>query len=140
MYLLGEHVPKDVDTAVRYLTASAEKGNQYAEYALGKLYLCGHDVPRDKEKAFPFLQASAAQGNIYAQFLLDHLDSFQEPSVFLAATRLLHRLENLFCEEYWKGNGGEAFRIDRKRQRRLAEKKQAQGQKGNDQEPTQKLY
>ncbi|MBE7727870.1 MAG: SEL1-like repeat protein [Enterocloster citroniae] len=140
LYLLGEHVPKDVDTAVRYLTASAEKGNQYAEYALGKLYLCGHDVPRDKEKAFPFLQASAAQGNIYAQFLLDHLDSFQEPSVFLAATRLLHRLENLFREEYWKGNGGEAFRIDRKRQRRLAEKKQAQGQKGNDQEPTQKLY
>lgn len=140
LYLSGEHAPKDVDTAVRYLTASAEKGNQYAQYALGKLYLCGHGVPRDKEKAVPFLQASAAQGNIYAQFLLDHLDSFHDPSVFLAATRLLHHLENLFREDYRRGNGGEVFRIDRKRRRRLAEKKQAQGYKGDDQEPVQKWY
>ena len=45
-----------------------------------------------------YLEASAAQGNIYAQFFLDHLDSFRDPSAFLAATRLLHRLEELFRE------------------------------------------
>lgn len=137
LYLVGEDVPKDVETAIHWLTQSAEQENQFAQYALGKLYLCGHDVPRDKEKAIPLLMASAAQGNIYAQFLLEHLDSFRDPSVFLAATRLMHRLESLFREDYRKAAGDTPFHIDRKRRRRLAEKKQAQGHKRNDQEPMQ---
>lgn len=137
LYLTGEDVPKDVETAIRWLTHSAEQENQFAQYALGKLYLCGHDVLRNKEKAIPLLMASAAQGNIYAQFLLEHLDSFRNPSVFLAATRLMHQLENLFREDYKKGTGGSPFHIDRKRRRRLAEKKQAQGHKRDDQEPIQ---
>ena len=57
------------------------------------------------------------------QFFPDHQDSFREPSVILAATRLLHHLESLFREDYLRGNGGEAFPIDRKRRRRLTEKK-----------------
>ena len=137
LYLTGEHLPKDVDIAIRWLTESADQNNQYAQYILGKLYLCGHDVPRDREKAVLFLQASAAQGNIYAQFFLDHLDSFRDPSAFLAATRLLHRLENLFREDYRKATGGSPFHIDRKRRRKLAEKKQAQGHKRDDREPIQ---
>lgn len=137
LYLAGEHLPKDVETAIRWLTESAEQNNQFAQYTLGKLYLCGHDVPRDKEKAVLFLQASAAQGNIYAQFFLDHLDSFRDPSAFLAATRLLHRLENLFREDYRNAAGGSPFHIDRKRRRKLAEKKQAQGHKRDDREPVQ---
>lgn len=136
LHLAGEHLPKEVDTAIRWLTEAAEQNNQFAQYVLGKLYLCGHDVPRDKEKAVLFLQASAAQGNIYAQFLLDHLDSFRDPSAFLAATRLLHRLENLFREDYRKPAGG-PFHIDRKRRRKLVEKKQAQGHKRDDREPIQ---
>nr|WP_330391976.1 MobP3 family relaxase [Enterocloster clostridioformis] len=134
IYLTGEDVSKDVDTAICWLSQSAEKGNPFAQYALGKLYLCGHDVPRDREKAIPLLTASAEQGNIYAQFLLDHLDSFRDPSIFLAATRLMHRLENLFREDYRKAAGASPFHIDRKRRRRLAEKKQAQGHKRDDQE------
>lgn len=134
LYLTGEDVPKNVDTAIYWLSQSAEQGNPFAQYALGKLYLCGHDVPRDKEKAIPLLTASAEQGNIYAQFLLDHLDSFQDPSVFLAATRLMRWLENLFREDYQKAAGASSFHIDRKRRRRLAEKKQAQGHKRDDQE------
>ena len=126
-----------MDIAIRWLTESADQNNQYAQYILGKLYLCGHDVPRDREKAVLFLQASAAQGNIYAQFFLDHLDSFRDPSAFLAATRLLHRLENLFREDYRKATGGSPFHIDRKRRRKLAEKKQAQGHKRDDREPIQ---
>lgn len=137
LYLEGEDIPKDIEKAIQLLTKSAEQENQYAQYALGKLYLCGHDVSRDKEKAVPLLTASAAQGNIYAQFLLDHLDSFRDPSVFLAATRLMHRLENLFRENYGKQAGASPFHIDRKRCRRLAEKKQAQGHKRDDQEPVQ---
>ena len=137
LYLSGEHLPKDVETAIHWLEKAAALDNQYAQYALGKLYLCGHDVPRDREKAIPLLQASAAQGNIYAQFLLDHIDSFRDPSPFLSATRLLHRLENLFREDYHKATGGSAFHIDRKRRRKLAEKKQAQGHKRDDREPVQ---
>ena len=137
LYLAGEHLPKDVDTAIRWLTEAAEQDNQFAQYVLGKLYLCGHDVPRDREKAVLFLQASAAQGNIYAQFFLDHLDSFRDPSAFLAATRLLHRLESLFREDYHNATGGSPFHIDRKRRRRLAEKKQAQGHRRDDREPLQ---
>ena len=117
--------------------AAAEKGNPYAQYSLGKLYLCGKDVPRDREKAVVYLEASAAQGNIYAQFFLDHLDSFRDPSAFLAATRLLHRLEELFREDYRKGTGQTPYHIDRKRRRKLAEKKQAQGHKRDDHEPVQ---
>lgn len=134
LYLTGEDVSKDVDTAIYWLSQSAEKGNPFAQYALGKLYLCGQDVPRDREKAIPLLTASAEQGNIYAQFLLDHLDSFHDPLVFLAATRLMHRLENLFREDYQKAAGASPFHIDRKRRRRLAEKKQAQGHKRDDRE------
>ena len=140
LYLSGEHLPKDVEAAIRWLEKSAMQENQFAQYALGKLYLCGHDVPRDKEKAVPLLEASAAQGNIYAQFLLDHIDSFRDPSPFLAATRLLHRLENLFREDVRKAAGGTAYHIDRKRRRRLAEKKQAQGHKRDDREPVQQTY
>lgn len=140
LYLTGEMVPKDVETAVRYLEISAGSGNQFAQYALGKLYLQGKDIPRDKEKAVSYLEASAAQGNLYAKFLLEHLDSFRDPSAFLAATRLLHRLESLFREDYRKTTGGTSYSIDRKRRRRLAEKKQAQGHKQDDYEPIRQIY
>lgn len=133
-------VPKDVETAVRYLETSAGNGNQFAQYALGKLYLQGKDIPRDKEKAVRYLEASAAQGNLYAKFLLEHLDSFRDPSPFLAATRLLHRLESLFREDYRKTTGGTSYSIDRKRRRKLAEKKQAQGHKRDDYEPIRQIY
>ncbi|ODR28306.1 MobP3 family relaxase [Eisenbergiella tayi] len=139
LFLAGEHIPKDVDAAVYWLDESAEQGNQYAQYILGKLYLCGKDVSHDKEKAVMYLKASAAQGNIYAQFFLDHLDSFGNPSAFLTATRLLHQLERLFREDYRKTIGGSSY-IDRKRRRKLAEKKQALGHKQDDREPVQQLY
>lgn len=137
LYLAGEDIPKDVDSAIRWLDGSAEQGNQYAQYILGKLYLCGKEIPHDKEKAMQYLEASAAQGNIYARFFLDHLDSFGDPSAFLAATRLLHQLESLFREDWRKTAGRAPSFIDRKRRRKLAEKKQAQGHKRDDREPQQ---
>ena len=140
IYLTDEEVPKDVEAAIRWLSASAEQRNQFAQYALGKLYLCGHDVPRDKEKAIPLLEASAAQGNIYAQFLLEHLDSFREPSVLLAATRLLHRIGNAFREDYNRATGGGPFQIDRKRRRQLREKQIAQGHARDDHEQQQQIH
>lgn len=137
-YLLGEDVEADVKEAVQWLEQSASQGNQYAQYALGKLYLCGHEVPRNKEKALPYLEASAAQGNIYAQFLLDHLDSFYEPSVFLATTRLMHRLAQMFEEEKWKA-GGSSMQVEGKLRSRIREKKKAMGYKSDDETPRQNL-
>jgi len=137
LYLTGEDIPKDVEKAVCWLERSSNQGNQYAQYALGKLYLCGKDIPRDRERAAVYLQAAAEQGNIYAAFLLEHMDSFRDPDLFLAATRLMHRLEKLFREDVHRAAGGSPFHIDRKRRRRLSEKKQAQGHKRDDREPVQ---
>ena len=137
-YLRGGYVEADVKEAVQWLEQSASQGNQYAQYALGKLYLCGHEVPRNKEKALPYLEASAAQGNIYAQFLLDHLDSFYEPSVFLATTRLMHRLAQMFEEEKWKA-GGSSMQVEGKLRSRIREKKKAMGHKSDDETPRQNL-
>lgn len=132
LYLQGEDVPKDVGAAIRWLIASAEQGNQFAQYALGKLYFYDGDVPRDKEKSLYWLGQSAAQGNIYAQYLIDNINSYRNPSVLLAATRLMHQLENLFREDYRRTAGAAADHIDRKRRRKLQEKKQAQGHKRDD--------
>lgn len=137
LYLQGEDVPKDVEAAIRWLIASAEQGNQFAQYALGKLYFYDGDVPRDKEKSLYWLGQSAAQGNVYAQYLIDNINSYRNPSVLLAATRLMHRLENLFREDYRRTAGAAADHIDRKRRRKLQEKKQAQGHKRDDHEPQQ---
>ena len=46
-YFKGEIVKRDITKAAKYLTQSAEAGNQYAQYALGKLYL----DKQDREKA-----------------------------------------------------------------------------------------
>lgn len=135
LYLQGEDFPKDVVVAIRWLTISAAQGNQFAQYALGKLYFYDGDVPRDKEKSIYWLELSAAQSNVYAQYLIDNINSYRNPSVLLAATRLMHRLENLFREDYRKTAGITAGHIDRKRRRKLQEKKQAQGHKRDDHAP-----
>ena len=141
LYLLGEDVPQDLEEAVRWLELSADQGNQYAQYALGKLFLYGQPgMPRDKEKAVPLLEASAAQGNVYAQFLLENLDSFRDPDLILAATRLMHHLSRIFQEDYRKASGGSGMgHIDRRRRRKLQEKRMAQGHRKDDYEPQQSM-
>ena len=141
LYLLGEDVPQDLEEAIRWLELSADQGNQYAQYALGKLFLYGQPgMLRDKEKAVLFLEASAAQGNIYAQFLLENLDSFRDPDLILAATRLMHHLSRIFQEDYRKASGGSGMgHIDRRRRRKLQEKQMAQGHRKDDHEPQQSM-
>lgn len=138
VYLMGEDVPKDIPTALQFLTAAAEQGNQYAQYTLGKLYLMGKDVPKDRETAVRWFTLSAEQGNIYAQFFLDHMDSFKEPSVLLAGTRLLNHMSRVFADNapQLKPPGQ---RTDRKLLRKLREKKQAQGHARDDHEQTMSL-
>ena len=134
IYLTGESVPKDVQKALEYLTASAEQGNQFAQYTLGKLYLLGWDVKQDREQAKEWLTRSAAQGNEYAQFFLDRFDQFRDPSVMLAATKLLHHMGRIFRDNSKPPHNPEGIRIDSKRRKRLTEKRMAMGHKADDHE------
>ena len=138
IYLMGEDAPKDVPLALQYLNASAKQGNQYAQYTLGKLYLMGKDVSKDKDTAVRWFTLAAAQGNIYAQFFLDHMDSFKDPSVLLAGTRLLHHMSRVFTDNAppMKPSGPQ---IDRKRRLKLSEKKRAAGHARGDHEQTMSL-
>jgi hypothetical protein len=140
LYLLGQDVLKDVEAAVKWLTMSAELGNQYSQYALGKVFLIGEEVPRDREAAVRWLTLSAAQGNIYAKFFLDHPDSFRDPPLFLAATRLLHHLSRIFQEEQRKLFKAQVTEVDSKLRRKIREKKIAQGHAQDDHELKQTTY
>lgn len=132
LYLSGEAVPKNVERAIEYLTASAKQGSQYAQYALGKLYLMGKDMPRDEEAARKWLTASASQGNRYAQFFLERIGQFRDPSVLLAATRLLHHLANTFRDNAQPPANPAGLRIDSKRRQKLMRKRLAMGHQPDD--------
>ena len=134
IYLVGESVPKDTEKALAYLTASADQGNQFAQYTLGKLYLLGRDVPPDREQAREWLIRAAAQGNEYARFFLDRFDQFRDPSVMLAATKLLHHMSRIFQSNSVPPSNPAGIRIDSKRRRRLMEKRMAMGHKADDHE------
>ena len=134
LYLEGKDVPKDVQKAVAYLTDSAEHGNQYAQYALGKLYLTGQNVKQDRERAWAYFYESAEQGNEYADFFLEHFDQTCRPNVFLAATRLLHHLSQIFRDNSVPPAAPVGQRVDRKLRRKIREKKIAMGHKPDDHE------
>lgn len=137
LYLTGEPVTKNAAKALEYLTAAARQGNQFAQYTLGKLYLLGRDVEQDREQAREWLTRSAAQGNQYAQFFLDRFDQFRDPSVMLAATKLLHHMGRIFRDNSAPPHNPAGIRIDSKRRRRLMEKRMAIGHKADDHEEQQ---
>ena len=58
MLELVQTIQKDTARAVEWFAKSAERGNPYAQYMLGKLYLAGKEVPRDEEKAAYWLTQS----------------------------------------------------------------------------------
>ena len=109
-----------------------EQGNQYAQYALGKLFLIGKEVPQDPEAAVRWFALSAAQGNEYAQYFLDHMD--EGLSILSCATRLLHHLSGIFQEQASRGPIRTVTFTDRKLRQRIREKKMAMGHKPDDHE------
>ena len=135
LYLTGKEVPKDIEKAVRHLTASAEAGNQYAQYTLGKLYL----MNQDREQALYWFTQSAEQGNEYAQFFLGRWDTMAPPPVMLSVTRLLHRMAQTFREAPLSHDATTMhLRTDQKLRSAQQEKRIAMGHKeGDHEEPTQ---
>ena len=139
LLLQGEEVPKDTETAIRWLTAVAEQGNQYAQYALGKLYLLGKEVPKDKSNATKWFQLAADQGSEYAQYFLEHMDDWLGQPPAAAVISLLHHLANIFQEQSQPPSDGIRVAVDRKLLRKIKAKKIAQGHKADDHEPEMKL-
>ena len=132
--LKGEHIQKDTARAVEWFAKSAEGGNPYAQYMLGKLYLTGKEVPYDEEQAVHWLTQSAEQDNQYAQYLLNHLEENRPPSAMLAVTRLLHHMSRVFRDSSVPKSRPGGIQIDRKRLKKLQEKRMALGHKPDDHE------
>ena len=132
--LKGQNTKQDAVGAVEWFTRSAERGNPYAQYMLGKLYLTGKEVPHDEEQADLWLTRSARQGNEYAQYLLDYMEESRSPSAMLAVTRLLHHMSRVFQDNSLPKSRPGGIQIDRKRLKKLREKKIALGHKPDDHE------
>ena len=73
MYALGklDLEAGNASAACRWFEKSAELGNQYAQYQLGKLLLTGE--AKDMKRALRWLTVSAEQGNQFAQYALGKL-------------------------------------------------------------------
>ena len=135
LLLIGaEDVPKNVDVAIRHLKDSAAQGNQFAQYTLGKLYLLGQEVKANHEEALRYLSQAAAQGNTYAQHFIDHQNDFAGASAGAAVLRMLRQMSRIFRENAAQPAIYAGMQIDKKRRRRLQEKRMAMGHKADDHE------
>ena len=133
IFLTGDSAERNVDTAVAWFKQAAEHGNPYAQYTLGKLYLQGRELPQDRAEALRWLELSAAQGNVYAQYLIDRMDEPRNPSILLAATKLLHHVSRIFREQAMSTNP-QGIRMDSRRRKQLLQKRLALGHKIDDHE------
>ena len=130
----AEGVPKDVDAAIQLLKDSATQGNSFAQYTLGKLYLLGQEMQADREEALRYLAQAAAQGNTYAQYFIDHQEDFSGAAVGTAIIRIFHQMSRIFRENAAQPTIYAGMQIDKKRRRRLQEKRMAMGHRADDHE------
>ena len=130
----AEGVPRDAVAAIKLLKDSAAQGNQFAQYTLGKLYLLGQEVQADREEALRYFAQAAAQGNTYAQYFIDHQEDFSGAAVGTAILRMLHQMSRIFRENAAQPAIYAGMQIDKKRRRRLQEKRMAMGHKADDHE------
>ena len=136
-YLKGESVRRDTRKAMDHIYTSAQAGNPHAQYLLGKLLIQGKVVERDKEEGIQWLTQAAEQGHSYAQCFLERQNTSAAPEVFLAVTRLLHHMANIFQDNSLPQSGTGLTHIDRKRRQELREKRLAHGHNPNDHEEQQ---
>ncbi len=72
LYWRGKQLLQDGDVteAIGCFVMSAEQGNTYAQYRLGRLYLDGTEVEKDIDAAVHWLSRAVEQDNEYAQYTL----------------------------------------------------------------------
>lgn len=131
LYLCEDGIPKDVGKALYWLWESVKQKNQYAQYQLGKMLLFGKDAEQDIQNGIALLSASAEQGNVYAARLLQSYYSGRprNPSVGMAAFRLLSQLARMFTDRLRRSEDGQRAVIEKKLRQKIEEKKQAHGMK-----------
>lgn len=118
----------------KYMSVDFINSINFDQDMLGKLYLTGTEAPYDEERAIHWLTRSAEQGNQYAQYLLNHLEENRPPSAMLAVTRLLHHMSRIFRDNSVPKSRPGGIQIDRKRLKKLQEKRMALGHKPDDHE------
>ena len=86
----GEVVPKDMDRAMYWARAAAEKSHPMAQNILGNLYRGGLGMPEDALKAVEWYSKAAAQGYAQGQSNLGaaYFDGFGGPANPVEAVRL----------------------------------------------------
>lgn len=126
IYLAGYVSSADIAEAIELLEKAAEADNQFAQYQLGKMLLFGQHMEQDEEAGKEWLRRSAAQGNVYAQRLLDN---YGRAPIGLMTFRLLGHLARIIRDDIEEKEQAQSQLIDRKILAKIAEKKQAQGQK-----------
>ena len=136
-YLKGESVRRDIRKAMDHIYTSAQAGNPHAQYLLGKLLLQGKVIEQDKDAGIQWLTQAAEQGHSYAQCLLERQRASIASEVFLAVTRLLHHMANVFQDKSLPQSGTGLIHADRKLREQLREKRLAHGHKENDHEEQQ---
>ena len=136
-YLKGESVRRDIRKAMDHIYTSAQAGNPHAQYLLGKLLLQGKVIEQDKDAGIQWLTQAAEQGHSYAQCLLERQRASIASEVFLAVTRLLHHMANVFQDKSLPQSGTGLIHADRKLREQLREKHLAHGHKENDHEEQQ---
>ena len=128
-YLKGEVVEKDTHLGMNYIYTAALEGHAYAQYLLGKLLLQGQIMKQDREEGFRWLEKAAAQGHAYAQFFVERQSKQTPPNVILGVSHVLHHMSNIFQNNSLPQNGLRRVHIDKKRMKKLMEKRMALGHK-----------
>ena len=114
---------------MEHLSASAEQGNPFAQYALGMIYFFGNGVDEDKPKAIEWITKSADGGNEYAvEFLQKMADYNRQPSAFSSTINLLRHLSRIISNDY-NNKHAKFIRTDKKEMQKIREKKESMGQK-----------
>lgn len=120
---------RDTHRAVEHFTTAAENGNSYAEYMLGKMYLYGNGVEKDTDLALSYLNLSAEHGNPYAPQLLYNLSHSKNPTVAMAAFRLLQHLARIIQNRIEDERKSRENMTDKKLRQIIDAKREAHGLK-----------
>ena len=126
---LTDEENRDSHRAVEHFTTAAENGNSYAEYMLGKMYLYGNGVEKDTDLALSYLNLSAEHGNPYAPQLLYNLSHSKNPTVAMAAFRLLQHLARIIQNRIEDERKSRENMTDKKLRRIIDAKREAHGLK-----------
>ena len=94
-----------------------------------KMYLYGNGVERDVDLALSYLNSSAEHGNEYAAQLLYSLSHSKNPSVAMAAFRLLQHLARILQNRLEDERKSKENQTDKKLRRIIDAKREAHGLK-----------